>query len=110
MERKVLSAAGMFSKLHEDFTTIPDHRTNTKNIKISMADASTSILAMFSLKTPSLLAFERKSLEAATGANFKKLFQIENIPSDTQARDILDEVKTECFRPIFLSLCNASLI
>ena len=104
MERKVLSATGMFNKLHEDFKTIPDHRTNTKNIKISMADASSSILAMFSLKSPSLLAFEKKSLEVATKANLKKLFNIENVPSDTQARDILDEVKTESFRPIFKGL------
>jgi hypothetical protein len=104
MERKVLSAAGMFKKLHEDFKRIPEHRTNIKNIKISMADASSSILAMFSLKTPSLLAFEKKSLEPTTGANLRNLFNIENVPSDTQARDILDEVKTESFRPIFKGL------
>jgi len=104
MERKVLSAAGMYNKLHEDFKGILDHRTNTKNIRISIADACSSVLAMFALKSPSLLAFEKDTIAPTTGSNLKNLFNITNVASDTQTRDILDPIKTEFFRPIFKGL------
>lgn len=104
MERKVLSAAGMYSKLHEDFQSIPEHRINTKNIQISMADACSCGLAMFALKSPSLLAFEKGALAPTTGSNLRKLFNVTNAASDTQTRDILDPVETKSFRPIFKGL------
>lgn len=53
--------------------------------------------AMFSLKDPSLLAFQ----ERLEDPSLKNLYRIGNIPSDTQMRDILDPVEVdqinECF-------------
>ena len=52
---------------------------------------------MFSLKDPSLLAFDQRRSDA----NLKALFGIGQIPSDTQMREILDEVDPEHLQDSF---------
>ena len=54
--------------------------------------------ALFSLKDPSLLALEERQ---RTDANLKRIFGLEQVPSDTQMRTILDEVDPENLRPLF---------
>lgn len=56
-----------------------------------------SAFAMFSLKGPSLLAFDQRRNDA----NLKAPFGIGQIPSDTQTREILDPVDPEHLRPVF---------
>jgi hypothetical protein len=59
---------------------------------------------MFSLKEPSLLAFDQRRDDMS----LKNLYKIKSIPSDTQHRAILDEVSPEelnpCFADIFYEL------
>jgi hypothetical protein len=57
--------------------------------KPQIADALMSGLAMFSLKDPSLLAFE----DRRTDETIKTIYHIENIPSDTHMCRVLDEVE-----------------
>jgi len=52
---------------------------------------------MFSLKDPSLLAFDHRRNDA----NLKALFGLGQIPSDTQTREILDPLDPEHLRPVF---------
>ena len=40
MERKYLSATGIFNVLYQQFKKLPDHRKNQANIKISIEDAN----------------------------------------------------------------------
>lgn len=47
---------------------------------------------MFSLKSPSLLNFQERT--RTEDGNLQQVYRIENIPSDTQMRTILDEVKS----------------
>lgn len=63
----------------------------------TVADAVLSALAMFSLKDPSLLAFQ----DRRNDHNMKTLYRIENVPSDTQMRVILDPLDPDLFRPMF---------
>ena len=66
------------------------------NQTVSVADARMSAFALFSLKDPSLLAFdERRSSEA----NLKRLSGIKTVPCETQMQTILDEVDPEEIRP-----------
>ena len=94
--RNNLNADALFSLVHSGFEKIPDHRSN--NIKISLADALMSGFAMFSLKVPSLLAFEAIQSE---DTNFKSIYKINNVPRDTQMRTILDEVDPADIEPLF---------
>jgi hypothetical protein len=94
--RKHLNADALFKALHDDLSKVSDSRQG--DIDISMADALMSGFAMFSLKDPSLLAFdERRQYEK----NLQKIYNIENVPCDTQMRKILDPVNPEEIRPAF---------
>jgi hypothetical protein len=90
-----LSADGLFSTIRNVFLKIPEHRIEPT---FSLVDSLMSAYAMFSLKSPSLLEFER---EKALNKNLKSIYKIENIPSDTQMREIIDGVETIHFRRIF---------
>ena len=93
--RKHLSADALYALLGVGFAKIADHRDAGATIPLS--DALLSAFAMFSLKDPSLLAFD----ERRSDANMKALFGIGQIPSDTQMRDILDPLDPEYLRPLF---------
>jgi len=54
--------------------------------------------AMFSLKDPSLLAFEVRQSE---DTNLKLIYKINNVPYDTQMRTILNEVDPADIEPSF---------
>jgi hypothetical protein len=93
--RKHLSADALYELLREGFAKMPDHRDAKSTIPLP--DALMSAFAMFSLKDPSLLAFD----ERRSDTNLKALFGIGRIPSDTQMREVLDPVDPEHLRPSF---------
>src|SRR5512145_2919952 len=66
----------------------------------SLADTLMAGLAMFCLKDPSLLAFQRRALDH----NLRSVFGLSAIPSDTQLRTILDAVDPRQLRPVFTDL------
>ena len=94
--RKHLNADALFRCLHRGFEKIPDHRNG--DVLIPLADALMSGFAIFSLKDPSLLAFDERR---QTDQNLKTIYGIEKVPSDTAMREILDEVGPDYFRPSF---------
>lgn len=105
MQRKALSADGMIGNLKKCFNNIPDHRSNLKNVKFSIADSALSGFAMFSLKYPSVLSFTNDGRsETVEAKNLRSLYQISQVPSDTQMRANLDEIDTREFRSSFLKL------
>ncbi len=57
-----------------------------------------SAFAMFSLKDPSLLAFDERR---KGDHNLNSIYGIDNIPSDTGMRSILDNVLPDYIRPMF---------
>jgi hypothetical protein len=76
------------------FNKVTDHRTDDADI--SLGDALMSGYAVFSLKAPSLLAFDKQRQEEEY--NLRAIFHIRRIPSDTQMRTILDGVIPEQLR------------
>ena len=94
--RKHLNADALFDSLHSDFAKVSDSRKG--DIDISMADALMSGFAVFSLKDPSLLAFDKRR---GTDENLRTIYRIENVPCDTQMRTILDEVNPEEIRSAY---------
>lgn len=95
--RNNLSASGLFKLVHSGLEKIEDIRAD--NQKISLADALMSAFAIFSLKDPSLLAFDERRKES--DGNLKRLYRIKTIPCDTQMRTIVDEVSPEKIRPLY---------
>jgi hypothetical protein len=93
--RKHLSADALFSLLRSGFATIADHRPVHPDI--SLTDALMSAFALFSLKSPSLLAFDQERTEG----NVQQIYGIKRVPCDTAMREILDPVLPETLRPLF---------
>lgn len=95
--RKHLNADSLFSSVKQDFQKIPDKRRS--NSKIALDDALMSALAMFQLKDPSLLAFDTRRCEEPE--NLHTIFQVKDIPSDSQMRTILDPLSPASLRAPF---------
>jgi hypothetical protein len=96
--RTHLSADALFGLVRNGFAHIPDYRLSEPDI--ALADALMAAFAMFSLKAPSLLAFDK---ERAAG-NLKTIYGIERVPCDTYMREILDPVSPQWLRPVFTSV------
>ena len=97
-ERKHLSADALFRVVRSGFAAIPDYRLSDTDI--SLTDALMAAFALFSLKSPSLLAFDKHRVEGNLGT----IYAIDHVPCDTQMREILDPVSPESVRPLFKSV------
>src|ERR1700737_1194286 len=100
--RKDLSADALFRLVHSSFEDVPDTRSGEVNIPLG--DALMSAFAMFSLKDPSLLAFDQRRQNP--NDNFHTIYGIDRVPSDTQMRAILDPVDPANVRPLFRHVCR----
>lgn len=98
--RQHLSADGLHRTLRDGFDQIPDHRPQPD---IPLRDALMSGFALFSLKDPSLLAFDERRADG----NLRRLYGIGQIPSDTRMREILDPVDSAHLRPLFNDVFRA---
>jgi hypothetical protein len=93
--RKYLCADALFRLLREPVATIVDDRVD--EVEIPLSDALMSACAMFSLKAPSLLAFDKQRAEG----NLQTIYGIAHTPCDTRMRERLDPVSPESLRPSF---------
>ncbi|SDO99794.1 hypothetical protein SAMN05660330_01573, partial [Desulforhopalus singaporensis] len=98
--RKHLSADSLLAVIRRDFQNIPDNRG--ANTKISIVDAVMSAFAMFHLKDPSLLAFDKRRREEEH--NLHSVYHLDNIPCDSQMRTILDQLPLSSLRAPYLSV------
>src|SRR5437899_10336665 len=96
--RKHLSADALFRFVQSGCASLPDYRVG--ETEISLTDALMSAFAMFSLKAPSLLAFDKERAEG----NVHTIYGIVRVPCDTHMRTILDPVSPKGLRPVFTSV------
>jgi len=99
--KKTLSMKGLLGVVREVFAKIP---RKVKRQTISLADCLMSALAMFGMKSPSLLAFDGPKLEDTVQHNLETLYAVTHAPSDTHMREVLDEVDPRTLRETFLSV------
>jgi hypothetical protein len=96
-ERQHLSPDALYRLVRSRFADIPDPRSGSG--KISLQDALMSGFAVFALKAPSLLAFDKQRCDDEF--NLKGIFGLKQVPCDTQMRTILDDVDPLLLRPAF---------
>ena len=92
--RRHLHFDALVQLARQRFGTIPDPR---RQPDFALPDTLMAGLALFSLKDPSLLAFQRRPLDH----NLRSVFGLKGIPSDSQMRVILDDVDPDYVRPFF---------
>jgi hypothetical protein len=93
--RKHLSADALFGLVRNGFSHISDSRLSETDI--TLADALMAAFAMFSLKAPSLLAFDKERVEG----NLHTIYGIARVPCDTHMRERLDPISPKWLRPVF---------
>jgi hypothetical protein len=96
--RKHLSADALFGLVRNGFARIPDYRSY--EVEIALRDALMAAVAMFSLKAPSLLAYDKQRAEG----HLSTIYGIERVPCDTHMREILDPISPKVLRPVFKSV------
>jgi len=96
--RNYLCADALFRLVRSGLANIADYRYG--DAERSLTDALMSAFAMFSLKSPSLLAFDKQRAEGNLGT----IYGIAHVPCDTHMRERLDPVSPESLRPSFKSV------
>lgn len=96
-------ASKLLNSLRAFFSTIKDPpRDERGRKKFSLTDCLMSAIAMFGLKYPSLLQFDKSAHHEETiKHNLKTLYGIENAPCDTYMRERLDFIDPNDLRPAF---------
>lgn len=97
--RQHLNADAMIATLRQRFAALPDTRTAPT---YSLADTLMAGFALFALKDPSLLAFDKRRRDP--NSNLRTIYGIERVPCDSQLREILDPVDPQTLRPCFTDL------
>ena len=105
--RKHLSAPGLLKIIYQQFSKITDMRNFSKKISISLTDHLMSGLAVFGLKCPSLLDFDKKRSDNVIAKNLHDLYHVNTVPCDTYLRERLDQVDPNNLRPAFTKVFAA---
>ncbi|OAD19702.1 hypothetical protein THIOM_004646 [Candidatus Thiomargarita nelsonii] len=100
--RKNLSAPGLLEKVRKQFEQLVDLRSGKPGY--TLADVLMSALAIFGLKYPSLLQFDKNRHEKTIKNNLKQLYGVNDAPCDTQMRARLDPVEPCDLRPAFVEI------
>lgn len=108
-KRRLLNADSLVAKLRSRFETVADNR-RPGSVRYSLPDCLMSAFAMFSLKDPSLLAFQAR----AEQHSLNYLYHVVKLPSDTQMREVLDPIDLEplhaCFADMFAEVQRSGLL
>ena len=97
---KPLELSRIIAHLHEMWQTLPDARKPNNNTQYTLADAALSALAVFFMQAPSFLAQQRALKKRKGQDNARTLFQVDQIPSDNQIRNLLDPIAPAHFHAV----------
>ena len=84
-----------FKDIRNKGEKLPDSRQNGWNYRYKLSDVLKYAFGVFFFQYPSLLDFQRKMKEQRRRNNMETVFGINEIPSDTQIRNVLDGIKPE---------------
>lgn len=89
----------MLEQLRLDLEAVPDPRA--ENSHDALADAGLGAFAVFFMQSPSFLAHQRDLARSKGQSNLQSLFEVEEVPSDGQIRNLLDLVEPGAVTPSF---------
>ena len=101
--KKHLSCDSLIIGLRKHFSEIKDFR-NKERISYDLADIGTTAFACMFFQEPSMLSFQKRMLDKQELCNFNTVFKVENLPEDTQIREVLDEIPAKSIKPFFYNI------
>ena len=96
---KSLTFEAFRKRLAQAFKEIPDSRDPQRLTWVKPA-ALMGAFAMFFFQHPNLLEYQRRMKKKTGRSNLERVFEVEDIPSDTQMREILDGAPIEPLRRV----------
>ena len=90
-----------FEHSQEVWSQLPDHRKPNPNTRYAISDAVNSAFSVFFMQSQSLAHQQTIKQKRKGKKNLQNLFQVENVPSDNQIRNLLDPLKPDQFAPQF---------
>ena len=88
--KKHLSFSSLRNAFSSHLRQLPDDRQEGK-VNYSIHDAMMCAFACMFFQDPSLLQFQKQLEDEQNLNNLKTLFDVHNIPENTQLRDIVDQ-------------------
>ncbi len=85
-----LSLQALMQRLRERWSSLPDCRQPNNNQRYAIADGVLSAFAVFFMQSGSFLAHQRLLQSKKGRNNARSLFQVTEIPSDPQIRNLVD--------------------
>ena len=77
-------------QIQQVFEALPDFRFPSPALKYTIKEAALGAFSMFFSQSPSFLSYQQAMQEAQGRSNAESLFDIAQIPSDNQIRNLLD--------------------
>ena len=93
-----LTLQNLISQFRAHWQTAPDMRKPNNNTQYQIRDAILAAFSVFFMQSRSFLAHQRLLLSKKGRSNANTLFQIEQIPSDQQIRNLLDPLTAQYFQ------------
>ena len=90
----------LIGDLRRVLAALPDCRTG-KNRSYSMEDFGLSAFSVFFTQCPSFLAHQKAMQQTKAQNNATSFFEIRDIPSDNQIRQMLDPVEPQTLYPVY---------
>jgi hypothetical protein len=95
-----LSIGQMVKWVKEAALKFPDRRTG-ENTQYEMEDAALGAFAVFFTQSPSFLAYQQDMKRNKGRSNAESLFEMTDVPGDSQIRLLLDSVAPARVNPVF---------
>ena len=90
----------------ERWAALPDTRKPGNNMKYAIVDGVLAALAAFFMQSSSFLAHQRLLQSKRGRSNARSLFQVDEIPSDPQIRNLVDPLSNKYFQEDFWFLLD----
>jgi hypothetical protein len=99
--KQVLRLQNIMGYLRKRWASAPDIRKLSNNTQYTVADGVLAAFAVFFMQSSSFLAHQRFLQSKKGRSNARSLFQIEEIPSDPQIRNLVDPLSAKYFQDDF---------
>ena len=104
--REKLCLQNVMGHFRERWANLPDSRKANNNMKYAVADGVLAAFAVFFMQSSSFLAHQRLLQSKKGRSNARSLFQVDEIPSDPQIRNLLDPLSAKDFQEDFWFLLD----
>jgi len=101
--KKHLGFDALRGQLSNRFNRIKDIRQEGK-VNYSLHDCFMSGFAMMYFQDSSLNEFQQRMEDEIQQNNLRTIFHVENIPKETQMRDVIDDVSFRNLEPLFAAI------